>query len=79
MAGVTCVYSDFCQNRQDKGTCHFCIYSPYPRPDVKESKFVSCKCGSQAMLCAHLHDADYCDDCDPYDAPCSLYKYTGVL
>lgn len=79
MAFKNCAYRDFCKNGGDKSNCYLCIYYPYGRTLSPVNKFVSCKCGSQADLCAHLHHADYCDDCDPFDAPCSLYKYTGVL
>lgn len=66
-----CSVSSFCQNYGNG--CSFCIYSPNPRKNAKD-KFVSCKCGSQSMLCKHQSDLEYCYDCDPYDPPCSLFS-----
>lgn len=74
MAFVRCSYLDFCLNRKVSGKCASCIYFPYSRDPINVNNFVSSRCGSQSELCSHSHDPDYCDDCDPFDPPCSLFS-----
>lgn len=76
MSARKCAYYDIC-NRYDTESCYFCKYSPNSL--THDDLFLSCKCGLQAEFCANRAYADVCDDCDPFDAPCSLYKYRGFL